>query len=102
MRSVEVGVPAGFDFNKAIKIIEHLCVEEGLTQNIRRTLKGYPGSIHLHYKRGYEKGTLEITIKPEESSIWFSVHDNRKGAWTNDCADRLAISTRRALVLGRT
>jgi hypothetical protein len=96
---VEVKIPKGFEMTKVDRLIERLCREEGLTRKIKRMLKkGYPSSSHWHYNRGDEKGTLEITLFRKESRILFSVHDNRKGIWTHEYADKLATATRRALL----
>ena len=97
MRNVEVDVPTDYDLDAVEKVIETLCTREGLSRKTKRTLRSHPGCAHWHYRMGRETGTLEITISPEESKIFFSVHDNRKGSWTYEYADRLAMATRRAL-----
>jgi hypothetical protein len=97
MRNLQVDIPKGCDPTEADQIIERLCAEEGLTRKIKRTLESRPGYIHWHYKRDSESGTLEVSLWPKESRIWFSVHDNRKGSWTDECADRLVAAARRAL-----
>jgi hypothetical protein len=99
MRNRTVRVPMGCDLIKTEKKIELLCEKEGLSQKIKRSLKGYSGSTHWHYKRGKEIGTLEITLLPNERKINFSVHENRKGPWTGKYADRLAKETRKELGL---
>ncbi len=97
MQSLEVRIPAGYNIERVNRIIELLCAEEGLDRKLKSTLKGYPGSTHWHFKKGNEAGTLEVTLWPSNSKIWFSIHDNRKGSWTKTSSSKLAAATRKAL-----
>ncbi len=96
MQNVEVDVPQGCNLKEANRIIELLCKNEGLSMKMRGTLRSFPGSTHWHFNRRSEKGTLEVTLWPKESKIWFSIHDNRKGTWTDEVVDRLAKAARKA------
>jgi hypothetical protein len=40
--------------------------------------------MHWHYKRGRQRGTLEITLWPLGRRAWFAVHANRGAAWIDD------------------
>ena len=97
MRSIKVDLPAGSDITLVVRTIELLCAKEGLVQKSKRSLKSYSGSTHWHYNRELERGTLEITLWPSGSRVFFSVHDNRRGLWTDEYAARLARATRNAL-----
>jgi hypothetical protein len=98
MKNVAVSIPENYDLRKAAKLIDRLCNEDGLVQRMKSTLKGSVGSTHWHYGRKSQNGTLEITLRPAESRILFSIHDNRRGPWTNETLDRLVTATRQALV----
>ncbi|GAB4581415.1 MAG: hypothetical protein Fur0022_41620 [Anaerolineales bacterium] len=63
------------------QVIETIATDHGLMPTLKGTLQQFPGCIHWHFKRGKEKGVLEITFWPQELRAWISVHDNRKGAW---------------------
>jgi hypothetical protein len=101
MRNLEVNFPQNCDLEQIDQIIESLCTQQGLTRKIKSTLRSYPGSTHWHYKKGYERGTLEITLWPKESRIWLSIHDNRRGSWTDGSARRLATAISEALKKGK-
>ena len=73
-------------------LVERSCLAYGLTLTSRSTLAAYPGCIHWHWKRGRERGTLEVTLWPQEHRLWVSVHANRVGDWTEEAAARLAAS----------
>ncbi len=81
---------------QAVQLIEKLCSNEGLEQTVKTTLVSYPGSVHMHYRRERLPGTLEITFWPERARIWISVHDNRKGSWTQETAAKLGKIMERA------
>jgi hypothetical protein len=97
MLNIQVNIPKDRHLTGAAQTIERLCAGEGLIRKIKRTLKSRPGYVHWHYTKDSQPGTLEISLWPKESRIWFSVHDNRRGPWTDDYAARLAAATRRAL-----
>ncbi len=64
--------------------VERICQESGLVLKVKSSLKEYPGSVHWHFKKERETGTLEITLWKKERRLWFSVHTNRKGEWIED------------------
>ncbi len=61
--------------------IEKACTDGGLTLTLKDTLKQYPGCTHWHFKRGQERGTLEITLWPLGRRAWFKVSPSRTGEW---------------------
>ena len=44
----------------------------------------YPGSRHWHYRRGRERGTLEITFWPAQRRLWLKVAAGRTSAWITE------------------
>jgi hypothetical protein len=72
----------------SIEQIERLCQSHGLSITMKTTLSKCPGSIHWHLKKGRERGTLEITLWPSKSRLWFSMQDGRKGDWVMPVAQQ--------------
>ena len=66
MEQIEFSVPARCDVRKAEALIERVCAAHGLQAAMKGKLSSYPGSIHWHYKKRAEKGTLELTLLPRE------------------------------------
>ncbi|HEX9840420.1 MAG TPA: hypothetical protein VGA72_13805 [Anaerolineales bacterium] len=67
-----------------VRVVEHICVANGLTCTMKGTLAGYPGCVHWHFRKGKQKGLLEITWWELERRLWFKVAQNRKGEWIED------------------
>jgi hypothetical protein len=61
--------------------IENLCATMTLTLTMRGSLKSLPANIHWHYKKGKEKGVLEITLMQQRNEIILSCKENRSGPW---------------------
>lgn len=89
MHQVEFQIPDGCDLANAESLIENVCSALDLQPAMKSTLASYPGSVHWHYKRGKEKGTLELTLLPASCRIWAQVHTNRNGTWIADVLPRL-------------
>ena len=66
MQNLEVELPAGIDFRLVDGIVEKTCKARGLGVMVKTSLSSYPGSIHWHFHRGAERGTLEVTCWEEE------------------------------------
>ena len=97
MQEVEFQVPGGCDLASAENLIEHVCAALDLQPAMKSTLASYPGSVHWHYKRGKEKGTLELTLAPGSRRIWAQVHINRNGAWIEEVLPRVRAEVEGAL-----
>src|SRR3989304_10109552 len=50
----------------------------GLLTTQVTTLSKYPGSVHWHFKKGKERGTLEATYWPERHRAWLSYRSGRE------------------------
>lgn len=81
MREVEVSWPEGIETERMAQCVEKCAQEQGLVMTLRGVLRSYPGSIHWHWKRGKERGVLEITLWPQTRRLWFSVQARRTAAW---------------------
>ena len=68
------------------EIIDELSAEQGLSIRMKTSVAKFPGSIHWHLKKGRERGTLEVTLLPAESRLWFSMHQNRSADWVMNAA----------------
>jgi hypothetical protein len=89
MNVIEVSIPEDSSVAGAKQVIERGCAEMGLQVTLKGTLSKYPGCIHWHLKQGQERGTLEITLWPEQRRLWLSVQNGRKGEWIDAAAERL-------------
>ncbi|MDQ3457702.1 MAG: hypothetical protein M3498_00130 [Deinococcota bacterium] len=61
--------------------IEEAARALGLVTTQVTTLAKYPGSVHWHFKRGRERGTLEATYWPEQNRAWLSYRSGREANW---------------------
>ena len=86
----EITVPLGTDHQLIDSLLEDICRREGLGLALKTVQREYPGSLHWHWKRGKENGTLEVTHWPPENRLWIYVHENRAAPWTDSMAARLA------------
>jgi hypothetical protein len=71
----------GGDDQSIITSIEKACESAGLVIATKGTLRTYPGSVHWHFKKGAEPGTLEATYVPREGRAWISVQGGRDAPW---------------------
>ncbi len=99
MTEIEITVPLQANLSGAEQIIEQCCKAEGLLVNLKGSLAKYPGCIHWHFKRGGQRGTLEITLWASRRRIWFSIHTGRTGAWIEETVTRLKQDLERALAV---
>jgi hypothetical protein len=81
MQQVECRIRRGDDLSEAERFIENVCTRRGLQLSRKGSLSTYPGSIHWHYKRTGQTGTLEITLLAEERRIWLQVQAGRRATW---------------------
>ncbi|MBZ5610863.1 MAG: hypothetical protein LAP38_21580 [Acidobacteriia bacterium] len=81
MQEIEFTVPPKFDFAQAEGCIEGVCARHGIEVAMKGSLAAYPGSIHWHYKKPKQKGTLELTVFGRDGRIWAQVHTNRAAPW---------------------
>ncbi len=89
MTEIEIQWPEDVPVANMVTNIEACCSAISLTQTLRGTLGKYPGCTHWHYKSGKAKGTLEITVWPNQRRLWFVVHENRKADWIDAAASQL-------------
>lgn len=61
--------------------IENFLQKEGLTLSFKGTLARYPRSIHWHWMKQGNTGTLELTFWPSQSRLWFHVQSGRRADW---------------------
>jgi len=97
MEQIEFSVPARCDLTKAAVLIERVCAAHGLHAARKGTLATVPGSIHWHYKKSNQKGTLELTLLPSERRIWAAIHTNRQAPWIEEALIKVRADIERAL-----
>ncbi len=100
----EIDLPRSYSLADAARAIEEVCETEGLRVGTRGTLATHPGSIHWHYKKGKETGTLEVTLLNRERRILLSVAQNRIAPWGESAMERIseALVTRVQRSAGQT
>lgn len=84
MTEIEFTVPPGCGLSGAPSLIEKACLGCGLRISTRASLRGCPGCIHWHVKRGIQPGTLELTLWEAKRRVWASVQDSRRAAWIDE------------------
>jgi hypothetical protein len=85
----EIALPPGADVTHVASIVEAAINDAALTVTLRDSLRTYPGSIHWHAQRPSERGTLEITVWPQQRRLWFKVARNRQAPWIDQVIPRL-------------
>ena len=81
MVELEVRLPSGADFVRTVDAVEACAARLRLLTRMKGTLAGFPGCVHWHFKRGRERGTLEVTWWPRERRLWLSVQAGRTAGW---------------------
>ncbi len=84
MIEVELQIPAHTSSEHVVRVVEQVCISDGLTCARNGTLAGYPSCIHWHFKLGTQKGTLEITWWEFKNRLWFKVANGRTGTWITE------------------
>jgi hypothetical protein len=97
MLEAELNVPDGTSTDAVVRIIEHVCTANHLICTLKGSLVGYPGSVHWHFKKGIQKGILEVTWWGAEHRLWFKVAKNRIGDWIEDSIPRLKEQIEKSL-----
>ena len=97
MREIELAVPRDADLTQAAKLIEKISAQHELILAMKGSLAAYPGCIHWHYKRGKQKGTLELTLFARAGRVWATVQDGRKALWIEQELPALQRAIERAL-----
>jgi hypothetical protein len=81
MIELDVPVPAEADQAQIEAAISSVCAAAGLRSTLQGTLARYPGSVHWHFARPRERGTLEITWWPRPRRLWFKISAGRTAPW---------------------
>jgi hypothetical protein len=81
---VELQISKSIKTDSLAQVVERVCVHNGLTSTLKGTLAKYSGSVHWHFKKDKQKGTLEITWWESKHRLWFKVAENRTGPWMEE------------------
>jgi len=84
MLESNIEIPGDVNGVALIDAIERVCRAHELTCTLKGTLAKYPDSMHWHFKKGKQKGTLEITWWESKNRLWFKVAEGRTGAWIEE------------------
>jgi hypothetical protein len=93
----DVDLPVKIDFRLVERTVEKYCQLAGLSVTVKTTLLSCPGSIHWHFKKGTERGSLEATLWEKGKRLWFPVDARREGTWTQDAMVELKSRLERQL-----
>lgn len=88
----EIPIAKSVPLARVAQLIEECALAEGLRTALRGTLAQYAGSIHWHFKKGKEAGTLEVTLLNRERRVELSVRANRAGPWTEATLERISAA----------
>lgn len=80
MQTFDIPLPADRDLRPVPEMVAAVSAAHGLTLSLQSTLSSYPGSYHWHYRRGRERGTLEITFWPARRRLWLKIAAGRTSA----------------------
>lgn len=86
MVQIEVSLRHPGKVDSAERVVEACAARLGLRVTLKGTLARYPACLHWHFKRGRERGTLEVTWSPTEQRLWLSVQTGRTGEWIEAAA----------------
>jgi hypothetical protein len=99
MTEIDLTLPAQIEASIVEQIVERCCAAEGLINNMKGLLKKYPGSIHWHFKRERQAGTLEITLWPKAGRLWLAVQPGRTAPWLEEVIPNLRARIEAALLM---
>lgn len=71
------------------QVLEAMCAALGLQLTMKGELKSQKNNTHWHYKKGKEKGVLEVTLLHQTGTVILSVHENRAGEWIEEAMSSL-------------
>ncbi|HET9588545.1 MAG TPA: hypothetical protein VFO91_07130 [Anaerolineales bacterium] len=89
MIEVELRIPDGGSTEAVVRAVERACLANDLTRTLKGTLASHRGSVHWHFKKGRQTGTLEITWWETGRHLWFKVAGNRASQRIQDMIPRL-------------
>jgi hypothetical protein len=61
MIEVELQIPDDVNEKVIVRVVEEICAANDLSCTLKGTLASYQGSVHWHFKKGKQRGTLELT-----------------------------------------
>jgi len=81
MREIDIPIPPGSKLTAIEAAVDKTCRSLGLHIVLRTNLRKYPGCIHWHVRKKWEKGTLELTAWPNRRPLWLKIHPGRSATW---------------------
>jgi hypothetical protein len=89
VQEFEICIPLGAGVSELQSLVESASCAEGLQMTMAGSLAKHPGSVHWHFKKHGERGTLEITWSPRDQRLWASVQAGRRAEWIEPCVLRI-------------
>lgn len=84
MQDYMLTYPMGKSNEEVEQLVSTWVQERELNIQMKGSLKKFKNSVHWHFKKGKEKGILELTYWQMKEKMWFSVHINRNAEWIED------------------
>jgi hypothetical protein len=97
MQEFEFHIPPSAQLANIDSAIESTCIAEGLQVGMKGSLASFPGSIHWHFKKPGERGTLEITSSHRDGRIWAQIQSGRDADWIEPCFEKIKIKLEKTL-----
>jgi hypothetical protein len=82
-------IPPNADPSQVEALVESMVSLERLEMTMKSSLAKHPGSVHWHFRKPEERGTLEITWSPRENKLWASIQAGRRAEWIEPCVLRI-------------
>ena len=82
METAVVHLSPSADRARVEKAVLFACNARSLAASVKTSLKSYPGSSHLHFRKAGERGVVEVTYWKDERRLWINIHSNRASHWT--------------------
>ncbi len=98
MYEFDIALPSGTDFEHVTTTVEWVAAERALELALKSSLAAHKGSIHWHFRRAGQAGTLEITWWPSGPRLWLKVATRRSGQWVYGELEPLAHALHQALL----
>jgi hypothetical protein len=91
MTEIDVS-PGDAPLADVIVAVERVCEADGLSLTLKTTLAQHPESVHWHFKKGRERGVLEVTWAPDRRRLWFKIAAGRSAPCQEDAGPRLKLA----------
>jgi hypothetical protein len=93
----EINIAGAWNDSTISRAVERVAKAHELSAQLKCELRSFPGSVHWHFKKPRESGTIEITMWPQKRRLWMSVQSGRQARWIGDAVPTMINELQRAL-----